>query len=161
MASSPYPDPPWMADETVELRLLRVLGPADDSTRSLAAQFLSAAPEYRFAIHRSADGQRVGRIHLRVTNDPKIVDALGHLGYAVDEPYRHQSYGSRAIRLILALARREGVMPISVFVEPHNVASRHTLEKCGFRLIEESVSRPEAVALGLGPTLCRYALAEF
>jgi predicted acetyltransferase len=147
-----------LADEAVELRLLRVLAAGDESARPPEARFLAVAPEYRFAIHRRTDGLRVGRIHLRVTDDPLILRALGHTGYAVDEAHRRNGYAARAIRLVAGLARVYGVAPLWVLIEPHNVASRRAVERAGFRLVDEVDTLPQGVALGLGPRVCRYTV---
>lgn len=90
-AGLPIPVPPddALQDDVIELSLLRVLGPADAAARSPEARFLSAAPECRFAIHRRSDGERVGRIHLRLTDDPTVLRAIGHSGYEIDAAYRH------------------------------------------------------------------------
>ena len=71
---------PWK-DEVIELRTIQVLQPGDISERSPETEFLAKVPEVRFAIHRLSDGLRVGRIHLRVTDDPTILEILGHGGY--------------------------------------------------------------------------------
>lgn len=113
-----------LADELIELRLLRVLEPGDIASRPPEAQFLCRVPEYRFSIHRRSDGLRVGRIHLRVTHDEAILHAVGHTGYAVDEPHRRNGYAVRAIQLIIVLTRRCNLAPLWVFIEPENVASR-------------------------------------
>jgi hypothetical protein len=57
----PAPRPPddALRDDVIELRLLRVLGPADAERRPAASRFL-AATECRFAIHRRGGGVRVG-----------------------------------------------------------------------------------------------------
>ncbi|MCX5661260.1 MAG: GNAT family N-acetyltransferase [Planctomycetota bacterium] len=150
------PPPGGLADEAIELRVIRVLGAGDVEARPVEARFLSRAPEYRFAIHRVGDGLRVGRIHLRGTHDPLIVGTLGHTGYAVDEPHRRKGYATRAVRLIVGLARNWGVLPLWVVIEPDNIASRRTVERAGFRLVEEIDTPPEALALGTGPRVCRY-----
>lgn len=90
------PLPSVLTDDAVELRLLRVLHPGYVAARPPEARFLAPALEYRFAVHRRADSVRVGRIHLRVTDDPLILRALGHTGYAVDEAHRRNGYASRA-----------------------------------------------------------------
>ena len=149
-----------LADEAVELRLIRVLHPGDAAARPPEARFLSAALEYRFAIHRRTDGLRVGRIHLRVTDDPLIVRALGHSGYEVDEPHRRNGYATRAIRLVARLARVCGVAPLWVLIEPHNVASRRAVERAGFTLVDVVDTLPEGTAMGLGPQVCRYTIAD-
>ncbi|HEX6371060.1 MAG TPA: GNAT family N-acetyltransferase [Longimicrobium sp.] len=147
-----------LADDVIELRLLRTLRPGDPSARPPEARFLSPALEYRFAIHRRADGLRVGRIHLRVTDDPLILRALGHAGYAVDEAHRRNGYAARAVTLVAGVARTCGVAPLWVLIEPDNVASRRTVERAGFDLVDEVDTLPEGTALGLGPRVCRYAI---
>ena len=155
----PGPPPPvnLLADDLVELRVLRVLGPDDADSRAPETRFLASAPECRFAIHRRSDGERVGRIHLRLTNDPAITHTLGHCGYAVDEAHRRHGHATRALRLVHGLARHYGVSPLWVHIEPHNVASRRTAERAGLSLVDVVATAPEAVALGLGGEMCRYA----
>lgn len=158
-SSGHLPPEAVLADDVIELRLLRVLHPGDSTARSPEARFLSAALEYRFAIHRRPDGLRVGRIHLRVTDDPLILRALGHAGYAVDEAHRRNGYAARAVALIAGLAGVCGVSPLWVLIEPDNVASRKTVERAGFGLVDVVDTLPEGMALGLGPRVCRYAIA--
>jgi predicted acetyltransferase len=152
------PPPGLLSDEVIELRLIRVLGPENADLRPPEAQFLSRDPEYRFAIHRRSDGLRVGRIHLRVTGDPAILEAVGHTGYEVDELHRRNGYAARAIRLIIALAQHYGISPLWVLIDPENIASRRAVERAGLHLVDVIDTRPEALALGLGPQLCRYAV---
>lgn len=143
-------------DEIIELRLIRVLGPADALEWAPEARFLAVATELRFAIHRRVDGVRVGRIHLRLTDDATVVSAVGHVGYEVDEAHRRQGYGSRALAAIRGLARHYGIAPVWVFVAPDNPASRRTAERAGFTLVDTVDAAPEALAMGLEPALCRY-----
>lgn len=147
-------------DGAIELRLIRVLSPDDPDARPPEARFLSSALEYRFAIHRRSDGLRVGRIHLRDTQDPLILRALGHAGYAVDEAHRRNGYATRAIRLIVGLARACGVAPLWILIEPDNVASRGAVERAGLVLVDIVDTLPEAVGLGHGPRVCRYTVAS-
>lgn len=160
--SLPHPPPPadLLGDELVELRLIRVLGPGDAYARLPEARFLAAGPECRFAIHRREDGARVGRIHIRLTDDPLIVRAMGHSGYEVDEEHRRQGYAARALRLIRGIARHYGVAPLWVLIAPDNTASRRTAERAGFRLADVVPAAPEARALGLEPELCRYVAEQ-
>ena len=148
-----------LADDGVELRLLRVMGPHNAKERPPDARFLARVPECRFAIHRRRDGLRVGRIHLRVTREARIVEAIGHAGYAVDDEHRRNGYATRAIRLIVGLARYWDVLPLWVLIEPENVASRRAVERAGFELVDVVGSSAEIMALGMGPAVCRYTIA--
>lgn len=150
------PPPPTLQDDVIELRLLRILGPADAAARSSAAQFIASAPEYRFAIHRRNDGVRVGRIHLRITQDELVLRAIGHAGYAVDDAHRRQGYATRAVRLIQQLARGIGLSPLWILIAPDNVASRRTVERVGFQLVDIVAASPEALAIDVAPEVCRY-----
>ena len=151
-----FPPPPTLEDDVIALRLLRIVGPADAPERPIAAQFLAAAPEYRFAIHRRTDGRRVGRIHLRITHDDVILRALGHAGYAVDDAHQRHGYATRAVRLIQDLARAHALSPLWILIAPDNVASRRTVERAGFQLIDIVASSPEARAMEVVPEVCRY-----
>ena len=145
-------------DDVIELRLLRMLPAGDAESRPPETRFLAAAPEYRFAIHRRSDGVRVGRIHIRITSDPAIVGVLGHSGYEVEEQYRRMGYATRAVTLIRRVARGYGVAPLWVLIDPGNTASRRTVERAGLELVDIVPASPEALVLGLGPELCRYAV---
>lgn len=146
------------SDEVVELRPIRLLGPADVTARPAGLEFLSPVPEYRFAIHRCSDDLRVGRIHIRHTRDPAITRILGQLGYAVDPKHRRQGYAVRALRLLLEFARYLEIAPLWVLIEPDNVASCRVVERCGFDLVDELPTAPEGVAQGLGPKVRHYRL---
>ena len=149
-------DAPPPADDTIELRLLRVMGPHNVQARPQNERFLGRVREYRFAIHRRGDGLRVGRIHLRATRDEAIIRAAGHSGYAVDEEHRRNGYATCAIRLVVGLARYWELLPLWVLIEPHNAASRAAVERAGLALADIADSSPELMALGMGPTVCRY-----
>ncbi len=149
-----------LEDEVIELRLLRVLGCKDSALRSPESQFLCRSPEHRFAIHRRSDGLRVGRIHLRVTNDETIVSAVGHIGYEVNALYRRNGYAVRAIRLIIGLAHQYGIAPLWVLLEPENVASRKVVEQAGFQLVDVVNTQPKAAVLGIGSQVCRYVVEQ-
>lgn len=146
-----------LTDTAVELRLIRRLEAGDVTEREPASAFLALAPEYRFAIHRASDGQRVGRIHVRITDRPEIVDVLGHMGYAVDEEHRQRGYATRAIRLAQVVAHWLGQKSLWVLIEPNNLPSRRAVERAGFQFMGEVDTAPAARELGLGPRICRYS----
>jgi tagatose 1,6-diphosphate aldolase len=153
------PPPDLLADDVVELRLLRVMGPGGTTERPENEKFLSGVAEFRFAIHRRADGMRVGRIHIRATSDEGIVRLIGHSGYAVDEAHRRNGYATRAVRLIVQLGGYWNILPLWIYVEPENVASRRTLERAGFVLIDVIDSAAELMTLGVGSKVFRYRSA--
>lgn len=148
------------SDGVVELRPIRLLGPADVTARPAGLEFVSSAPEYRFAIHRCSDQLRVGRIHIRQTHDPAITRVLGNLGYAVDPDHRRQGYAVRALRLLLEFARHLEIAPLWVLIEPDNVASCRVVERCGFDPVEELPTAPAGVGQGLGPRVRHYRLGH-
>lgn len=160
MTHPTFPDPPppagLLRDDVVELRLLRVLAAGDTDARPVEARFLACAPEIRFAIHRLEDGARVGRIHIRLTDDATVLRAVGHGGYEVDPAHRRQGYAVRALRLMRGIARHYGVAPLWVLIAPENTASRRTAEGAGMTLVDVVPAAPEALAMGLEPRLCRY-----
>ena len=158
----PAPPPPdsILRDDVIELRLIRVLGPADADRRPPEAQFLAPATECRFAIHRCEDGLRVGRIHVRLTDEPTIVRALGHTGYEVAEAHRRHGYAARALLAIRRVARHYHVAPFCVLIGPGNVASRRTAERAGLTFVDTVAATPEALAMGLERELCLYAAAQ-
>jgi predicted acetyltransferase len=158
----PAPSPPdsILQDDVIELRLIRVLGPADADRRPPQAQFLARATECRFAIHRREDGVRVGRIHVRLTDEPTIVQALGHAGYEVSEEHRRHGYAVRALVAIRRVARHYDVAPFRVLIGPENVASRRTAERAGLTLVGTVDATPDALAMGLERELCVYEAAQ-
>ncbi len=147
-----------LTDELIELRLIRALQAGDLNARPPEAQFLSHVPEYRFSIHRRSDGLRVGRIHLRITNDEDIAHAVGHTGYAVDELHRRNGYAAHALTLIITLAGSCHIAPLWVLIEPDNTASRKTAERAGFQLMDIAETQLEAISLGIGKRVCRYVI---
>ena len=155
---SPHPPAALLTDESVELRLLRVLGPVDRELRDPASQFLAAATECRFAIHQRDSGERVGRIHLRLAADVTILRAVGHVGYETDEAHRQRGYATHALRLIRGLARHYDIAPLWVLMAPDNLASRRAAERVGFTLHDIASASVEALALGLDAEVCRYII---
>ena len=164
MSNLPPPDPlpagAVLADDLVELRLLPVLDPGHTAARTQDTQFLSSAPEYHFAIHLRTDGQDVGLIRLRATNDPRIARTVGHASYDVNYGHRKYGYATSALRLIVGLARLCGVTPLWLLIDPSTDPSLRTAERAGFTFVDIVETPPEAHSLrrGLGPQLRRYTI---
>ncbi len=107
-------------------------------------------------MHRCSDGMRVGRIHLRITQDDVVLRAIGLAGYAVDEAHQRHGYATRAVRLIQRLAREHSLSPLWILIAPDNVASRRTVERVGFQLVEIGDASAEALTIDVAPQVCRY-----
>jgi predicted acetyltransferase len=61
---------------------------------------------------------------------------LGHVGYSVVPWKRRRGYATRALHLLLPLARAEGLAHIEVTTNVDNVASRRVIEANGGILVE-------------------------
>ena len=94
-----------------------------------------------------------------MTTDEQIVATIGPTGYEVDEAHRRKGYAIRAVILVVGLAKYWNVLPLWIFIEPENIASRRTVERAGFVLVDIIDSASEIVALGIGSKVCRYRRA--
>ena len=93
-------------------------------------------PAYVFAMRNRFAGVHVGRISLRIGNNDHLRLYAGHIGYAVDRPYRGNHYAERSCRLLLPLARAHGMKELWITSNPDNFPSRRTLERLGAELVE-------------------------
>lgn len=94
------------------------------------------APYYRFAMRHAVTEERMGRISLRITDAEFFHLYAGHIGYAVESPFRGNRYASRAVRLLIPLARRHGFRELWITCNPENIASRRTCELAGAEYVE-------------------------
>jgi tagatose 1,6-diphosphate aldolase len=78
----------------------------------------------------------VGEIHFRVGTDEKLQRFAGHVGYTVAEDARGHRFASRAIRLLIPLAKRHGLTELWITCNPDNAASRRTCEQPGAVFVE-------------------------
>jgi predicted acetyltransferase len=101
----------------------------------------------------------MGSINLRIGNSAHLQLYAGHVGYFVDEAYRGNRYASRALRLLMPMARELGLDPLWVTCDPENIASRRTCELAGARLVEiVDVSEACIIRRSGHPRKCRYLL---
>lgn len=98
-------------------------------------------PAYRFDM--LVHGTKVGTISLRVGDNERLVRYAGHVGYAVDEPWRGRRLAERATRLLFPLAKAHGLDPLWIGCNPDNAASRRTLERLGATLVEVVALPPD------------------
>jgi RimJ/RimL family protein N-acetyltransferase len=116
---------------------------------------LKVAGDLQFSLHLDGVDESVGGIELRL----KPNRYGGQVGYAVGEAYRGRGLASRALRLLLPLAREHDIQRLWIACDPGNLASRRTCEKVGFRL-QEIVDLPPEHELYLRGERqrCRYVL---
>ena len=98
-------------------------------------------PTYCFGILRAIDGVCVGRCCLRVGWNRKIFFG-GHIGYFVVREHRGYHYAGKACRLLFTLARRHGMVSLTITCNPDNAASRRTCEYVG-GVLADIVELPE------------------
>ncbi|HZI88428.1 MAG TPA: GNAT family N-acetyltransferase [Pyrinomonadaceae bacterium] len=84
------------------------------------------------------DGEFCGAIGFRW--QPGSTDlppyCLGHIGYSVVPWKRQRGYATRALQLLLPLARAEGLAYVELTSDADNIASRRVIEANGGELIE-------------------------
>lgn len=116
-------------------------------------------PAYVFAMKHRSTGQEMGRISLRVGDTPHLRMYAGHIGYAVDWPFRGNHYAERSCRLLLALARAHLMRELWITCNPDNHASRRTLERLGAQFVEIVDVPPSSAMYWQGERRkCRYRL---
>ncbi len=115
-------EPGDLSDGVVELRLVDT-HPADPVK--------GWVPYYVFHIHRVEAGNRVGEIHLRIGNTGHMRLYGGHIAYGVRPEYRGNHFAERAVRLVVPLAIRHGMVELWITCNPENTASRRTCELAG------------------------------
>jgi predicted acetyltransferase len=93
-------------------------------------------PIYRFKMTLHGHDEQIGRIELRVRNTRRTVMYEGHIGYRVFPEHRGHRYAARACRLLLPLARHQGLEVLWITCDPDNIASRRTVELAGAELVE-------------------------
>ena len=84
----------------------------------------------------------IGEIRFRPVVEPPYERYNGHVGYNLRPRYRGQGYGTRALALVLAEARRRGLPGVQVPIEGDNPASVRVAEKNG-GVLERRVTDPD------------------
>lgn len=116
-------------------------------------------PAYCFNMVQHGSEDVMGRIELRLSNAPHIVNYAGHVGYSVIPKYRGNRYAARSCRLLFPLARQHQLNPLWITCNPGNIASRRSCEMAGGVLVEiVEVPRENAMYLQGERQKCRYRI---
>ena len=108
-------------------------------------EFLGRVPAYHFWMllrHGAAGPQSLpplriaGGISVRVGTSSSVELHYGHLGYHVFPAARGRYYAYRACRLVFPLLKAHGFTTIWITCDPHNAASRRTIERLGGEYVE-------------------------
>ena len=75
-------------------------------------------PTYFFRMVRRDSGVELGKINLRSESNPHIELYAGHIGYEVHVGHRGHRYASRALRLLMPLARELALDPLWITTDP-------------------------------------------
>jgi len=117
-------------------------------------------PTYFFRMTHAITGDQLGRINLRTESTEHVVRYAGHIGFEVQPAHRGHHYAARALRLLLPLAHRLGIDPLSITCDPDNLASRRTCELAGAKLLEVVDVPATCIIHKAGhPRKCRYLLS--
>lgn len=77
------------------------------------------------------DGEIVGRLHLRHSLTPALLEVGGHIGYGVRPAHRRRGYATEMLRQGLDVARGLGIERALVTCHDDNPGSISTIERCG------------------------------
>jgi tagatose 1,6-diphosphate aldolase len=114
---------------------------------------------YFFRMRDARSGEEAGRINLRLGSGPHIERYAGHIGYFVESAYRGNAYASRALRLLMGVARQHGLDPIWITCDPDNIPSRRVCERAGAEFVEVvDVPIDCTIHQNGHPKKCRYRL---
>ena len=100
------------------------------------------------------DGEPIGVMTLRREPDEFWLKNAGHIGIAIDKPYRGRGYGTEALReMCKKAALGYGLREMVVMALTDNVASRKMIEKAGGKY-------QEAVVAVDGERLAKYIIGS-
>jgi predicted acetyltransferase len=116
-------------------------------------------PTYFFIMLRSGDREELGSISFRPASIPHVELYAGHIGYGVLPQHRGHRYASRAVRLLVPLARQLGLHTLWITCDPDNLASRRSCELAGAEFVEIIDVPADCIIHQNGhPRKCRYRL---
>jgi RimJ/RimL family protein N-acetyltransferase len=108
--------------------------PCDGDVRGVTAflQATEAHGEHRpfghYRITRTVDALAIGGIGFK----GRPVGGSVEIGYGLVPSARGNGYGAEAVRAVIGLARRHGLVRVVADTDSTNIASQRTLERAGF-----------------------------
>jgi len=93
-------------------------------------------PSYEFAVRLPGNDKPIGRLSLRISNTPHLINYAGHIGYGIQEEYRGHHYAAKACTLIKQVAFDHGFKTLWITCNPDNFPSCRTCEILGCEMVE-------------------------
>ncbi|MGH6992779.1 MAG: GNAT family N-acetyltransferase [Caulobacteraceae bacterium] len=95
------------------------------------------------------DGDFCGVIDFRWAKGSEALPptCLGHIGYSIVEWKRRRGYAGAALRLMLPLARAEGLTLVELTTDPDNLASQKVIVSAGGDFVER-FEKPQSLGGG-------------
>lgn len=98
------------------------------------------------------DDRPIGVVTLRPALNEFWLHNAGHIGIAIDKPYRGHGHGTEAFKKMCEIAKNEyGIKEIIIMALPDNAASRSMIEKSGGEYLDTVVAAD-------GEKLARYRI---
>lgn len=94
------------------------------------------SPDYKFQVRLHDTDISIGHINVRIGDNEKIVNYIGHIGYGIDEKFRGNKYSVKACELVRTVLIDHEIDKVVITCNPDNYASRNTCEAIGAKLLE-------------------------
>ena len=117
-----------LADPDVFAQFCAYTAALADSETPRPAEWVTGTYLWMVDDEPGGPGEVVGRISLRHTLTPWLLEVGGHIGYAVRPSARRLGHATRALGLMLPVAAGLGISEVLVTCDDTNLASRKVIE---------------------------------
>lgn len=90
---------------------------------------------YVFDILNLESNDKIGECDLRINHLDSTYIA-GNIGYSIFESYQNKGYATKAVNLLINLARKHDMKYILITCDPSNLKSQKVIMKNNFKFIE-------------------------